>query len=56
MSDGEKMMEQRERGDKLADTCLSLYALHVKAPEDPGARGLFQAAYKEWRQRESTGY
>jgi hypothetical protein len=53
MNDGEKMLKQQKAGDELANTCLTLYQLHLKAPQDPGARGLFEAAYKQWKQREA---
>lgn len=54
MSDGDKMVQQAKSGDKLAAACLSLYDLHLKAVQDPGARGLFRSAYEEWKQRESS--
>ena len=53
MSDGEKMLKQRENGDTLAASVLSLYDLHRKCPSDPGAYGLFIAAYSEWKKRQA---
>jgi len=54
MTDGEKMLKQQAEGDALAKQCLDFYRLHRACTSDPGARGLFNAAYAEWKKREEV--
>lgn len=35
-------------GNKKALMIISLYQMHVKCPNDPGAAGLCQAAFDDW--------
>lgn len=50
--DGKEILKQAESGDELACRIVKLHAMHHRCPQDPGAAGLFNAALKEWRQRE----
>ena len=51
-----KQIEQRaDAGDAFANQVIDLYTLHYQAPQDPGARGLLEAAVAAYRKEYPNG-
>ncbi|KKM21581.1 hypothetical protein LCGC14_1633990 [marine sediment metagenome] len=43
------IMDDAKDGNLIAQQVINLHRMHCAVPNDPGARGLCEAAFREWK-------